>query len=464
MSVVVHGPQLDSSDKLTAPSSIDIYVNGVLVVSGVRNPSGAKYLQQVRFFKMNDCDFTAYFKNTYMYNGDKPQQFYTMQAGSPVLTSDASKTPATPADLKQGFVAENGVVRYYDELGLPVIDATFTYGGKSYYADANGVVPMPCVDDNHLGMTDNGECSICGAKADGVSSLYGNSLVLGSDVKVVFYLDLIAEKAKAVEIGIAGRDVKTYALGELETVAMGGKTLYKVEYAVSGKDICTEITVSVVKADDSYANSYTYSAAQYAADVQLIDTDEVYTAELKALANALLVYGKTAAAVLANGESYEVTDEVSFENVSDATGTPDQIAMAVKLNKFTLELKSNIKFKVYFTIDVDAALLMGIVPEDYVATVNEEGVAITEVGEGLYCIEVEILAADLGKTLNIAIKDGLNNFGIDLSICPLYYAKVIVNSDKADANEKNLAKAIKLYADAAAAYANEIAEDSRPAL
>ena len=55
---------------------------------------------------------------------------------------------------------------------------------------------------------------------------------------------------------------------------------------------------------------------------------------------------------------------------------------------------------------------------------------------------------------------------LTLSMTPLYYAKVMAtkyNGDDADAYKK-LMNAIKLYSDAANAYVNEIAEETRPAV
>ncbi len=143
-SIVVHGPQLDG-DNLTKASCIDIYANGVLLVEGLTNPSGAKYLQQIRMLKIYDADAAMYYKDMYMYSGEKPQQFISMVNGVPTLTEDNSLTPAVAKDIKSGFVSENGVLRYYRENGLPVIATenkiSFTdQSGRNFKADVNGVV------------------------------------------------------------------------------------------------------------------------------------------------------------------------------------------------------------------------------------------------------------------------------------------------------------------------------------
>ena len=95
----------------------------------------------------------------------------------------------------------------------------------------------------------------------------------------------------------------------------------------------------------------------------------------------------------------------------------------------------------------------GVVSLDaYEAKVNGVAVKFDVDEEGLYFFEYEVVAAELGEVLKIQIKEGLNASGIEFTMSPLYYAKVIASSDKASDADKNLAKAIKLYADAAVAY------------
>lgn len=469
LSVVVHGPEIDSSDALATNSSIDIYLNGVMILEGLQNGQSPKYLQQIRFLKMCDVDFSAYFKDVYMYSGDKPQQFYTMVDGEAVLTADQEKTPAKASDIKQGLVYENGVTRYYDELGLPIISGSITVGDKTYTANDYGKVF--CDGKNHIQVTDKGFCIGCGKMVDGASALYGTSLVLGSDVKIVFYLDLDTANATGVEVGLDidytnGTTVVT-PIEELGTVTQDGKTYYKVIYAVSGKDIYSNITARVVKADGSTGTEFSYSAAQYAEDVQTMPTDEKYTEEVKALASALLVYGKNAAAVLAGGEAAETIENVSFDGISGASGDADAFGI-IKLKKFSLELKSNIKIKVYFSFDADAALMYGITSiENYTVTAGGNKVTPTPVSDpdlgDMYCIEYEVKAAKLGDEVTFSIDSGLGSV-MNLRLSAVQYAKIVNGSASASDAEKNLMKAIKLYADAAVAYAEGVAEDNRPAV
>ena len=305
--------------------------------------------------------------------------------------------------------------------------------------------------------TEGSKCTVCGRKADGVTALYGNNLELGSDVLVIFNLEIDLSKAEGaiVEIGL-DRD---YALNktvkipvsEFETVEIGGNVYYVVTYAVSGKDIYSSITARLVQTDGTIGTEYVYSAAKYAQDVQNVPTDDVYTEELKALARALLVYGRNAAAVLAGGETAETITDVSFDLISDAYGTADRNGV-IKLQKFSLELKSNIKLKVYFKFDSIAAASKDIVFEDYTASAGGEAATIHSVSENVYFIEYQVVASKLGEdvTFSIVSYDGK---GLSLTFSALSYAKIANVSEKISDAEKNLMKAIKLYNDAAVAYA-----------
>ena len=461
-SFVVHGPVIASDDSIEKQSYVDIYVNGVLVES-VQNAAAAKYLQQIRFLKICNSEFNAYIKNFYAYESAKPQQFVGMVDGVPTLTMDQSVDPARPANFKQGFVEENGVARFYNDIGLPVF-GIFTEGGKVYEADKFGKVP--CDGVNHLKVTEKGYCIGCGKTMDGVSSLFATSLVLGTNVKVVFYLDIDADNAKAVEIGLA-RDytntaIKT-ALADLKKVTFGEKEVYEVVYEVTAKDICSDITVKVVKNDDTTGTEFNYSAADYAEGVQKVPTDATYTAELKALAKALLVYGKNAAAVLLPDAeaAEEITEAVDWSGVTILDGFKD-LYQAIILDTVTLELKSNIKLKVYFTLNSGNFGMKTLA--NYTFKVDGEEVEYTDLGDGKYCIEKEIVAANLDEVYTFEIVDPIDGTGLCVKMSALYYAKIMAANANAPEGYANLMKAIKLYSDAANAYTPVTPENTRPAV
>ena len=461
----------------TLNGSYSIYINGVQMVDETLIYSDVEEFMDddssvVHLIRMMQCQGNSalYVKDYYLYKDQtKPQKFYTMNGGVPALTDDQNAVPAQASDFKKGFVEEDTITRYYDELGLPMINTTFEVSGKEYMVDANG--KLVCNGNNHIGVNSKGRCPGCGEKIDGVTALYGTSLILGSDVKVVFYLDIDTEllgDGAYLEVGLArdyasGTTEKLYLSGDDYTVEIGGETYFKVVYSVSAKDIYSDITVTPVAANGARGTQYVYSAADYAESVQLKQTDEVYTENLKALAKALLVYGKNAAAALVPDAeaAEEITEAVDWSGVTIPDGFKD-LYQAIILDTVTLELKSNIKLKVYFTFNSGNFGMKTLA--NYTFKVDGEEVEYTDLGDGKYCIEKEIVAANLGEVYTFEIVDRLDVTGLCVKMSALYYAKIMAANANAPEGYANLMKAIKLYSDAANAYTPEIAEDVRPAV
>ncbi len=445
ISVAVRTP-----DSGTNNGSFDIYVNGILMVENLPFESGMYGLQGFRNFETKNQTIGMYVKNVSLYDkADKPMQFRTMVDGTAVLTNDQSKTPAKASDLKSGTVEENGISRYYDSLGLPVINGSVIIDGSEYETDENGKIA--CGELSHFGTSNKGICSSCGKKSDGVSSLYGNSLILGTDVRVVFYLDLDAEKIDGLSIEIgretdfaSGNTVKT-PVSELKTLTTSGKKYYKAEFGVPGKDLSDIIKVRIVKADGTVGTEYTYSAKSYIDTIKNKETSIVYSAELKSLVRALDVYGNNASAVLdmLPDISVNVPDsEVDWNKVPDATGNRSDDEN-IRLHSFSLELKSNIRLRVYFRFNSESMAQLDV-------RVNDEEVSVTETSlQNVWCVEYAVAAANLNDIFTISITSG-NSF-LNFNISPLYYAKFMC--EKAESEEqKNLMKAIYKYWNEAEIY------------
>ena len=279
-----------------------------------------------------------------------------------------------------------------------------------------------------------------------------------------------SEGAK-VKIGVNGK-YETKLVSELETVNYDGIDYYFVSYGVPAKDIYADVTVTVIKADETEGTTYAYSAADYADEILRMPEDAICTAELKALASALLVYGKNAAAALANGEAAEeITESIDWSGIT-ARANEDEDGI-VKLSKFSLELKSNIKLKIYFTIDAEIAYEeYEALPTDYkvfayygtnlIEYENSEvepiEMAFSDEGNGVYCVEFEIVASKLSENFVISFELPGEGIAMDMELSALYYARAMVESGKDFAGYENLMKAIKLYSDAANAYVSSLAE------
>lgn len=445
ISVVVTAPETGKTN-----GTYDVYVNGVLVLDDAALNAKMYGLKGFRNFEVNKQTLGMYVKNISIYaKADRPMQFRTMENGEAVLTNDQSKTPVKTAELKQGVVKENGIARYYDALGLPVISGNITVNETELSTDGNGKII--CGELNHLGPIEKGSCSYCGEKADGVSALYGNSLIIGSDVKVVFYLDIVEEKAEgaSVEIGresdfVSGDTVVT-ALSDIETETIDGKKYYKVSYGVPAKDISDIIKVRIIRADGTAGGEYTYSAKTYIDAIMAKETSVYYPEELKALLSALETYGNNASAVLDNLPDITVNvadGEVDWTKVTDASGDRSE-DKNIKLSHFSLELKSNVKLRVYFSFNSTSA------SESITVTVNGETVNATKVSDNVWCIEKPIAAARLNDSFTFTVTSGESSLTLNLSA--LYYAKIMIENAETEA-EKNLMKAIYKYWEKADMY------------
>ena len=142
-----------------------------------------------------------------------------------------------------------------------------------------------------------------------------------------------------------------------------------------------------------------------------------------------------------------------------------------KLTSLTLDLKSNIKLRICYKVDADQSYgNYGMPPEEYLVRVYKganilEGYAEKEfvtyetvqLDEDEFCVDIEIVAAKLSEDMVIVIDSPENGaLGIAMQLSALYYAKAMSNST--EPGYANLMKAIKLYSDAANAYAASLAE------
>ncbi len=449
ISAVVRAPETGKTN-----GTYDIYVNGVLMIENAALASGMYGLQGFRNFESNKQTVGMYVKNISMYaKADRPMQFMTMVGGEPVLTSDQSKTPVKAADLKQGVVKENGISRYYNALGLPVVGGKITVDETELSTSENGKIL--CGELSHLGPIEKGICAYCGKNADGISALYGNSLIIDSDVKVVFYLEIVEEKAAGVSVEIgresdfaSGNTVIT-ALSDIETETIDGKKYYKVSYGVPAKDISNIIKVRVIGADGTAGGEFTYSAKTYIDTVMAKETSVYYSAELKALLSALDTYGNNASVVLdkLTDGSIDIADsEIDWSKVTEASGSRSEDKI-VQLKSFSLELKSNVKLRVYFSFTSGAAKI-----EDFIFKVNGETRNVTTTSNKyIWCLEETVPAKNLNDTFTFTIESKNGESSLTLNLSALYYAKVMSEQAETEA-EKNLMKAIYKYWEKADMY------------
>ena len=304
----------------------------------------------------------------------------------------------------------------------------------------------------HTEFNYKGVCVSCGAKKDGVTALYGNSLTLKDNVEVLFYLDIDTDFAEGATLRIGlERDfgnenkVVTAPIEQLNTVDIEGKTYYVASYGVSAKDISAPVKAIVVGADGTEGTEYLCSAKDYIDTVNAREIGGEITEELKTLVNALYVYGKNAAAVLSGGELQETVVGADFSNVPNAGG--QKVGTEIKLEQFSLELRSSVRLRVYFGITSEAE------GRGFTVKISGKEVNAVKIKSGVWCIEQDVAASRLGEFFSFVITSGESSLTVNLSA--LYYAKIMHTQAKTE-GEKNLMKAIKLYYDAAVAYVESI--------
>ena len=465
ISAVVKAPDSGKNN-----GTFDIYVNGVLMIDDAALKSGMYGLKGFRNFQAIKQSVGMYLKNISMYaKAEKPMQFYTLDGENLVLTSDQTKNPVKASDIKKGKVFENGIYRYYDELGLPVINGTITDGGQEYGTNENGKIG--CSELNHLGaITEKGICSVCGKKADALTSIYGNSLLLGSDVKVMFYLDIELGRAlgASVEIGrvsdyAAGKTIKK-SIVELDTVKIAGKTYYKIGYGVPAKDIADDIKVRVIRENGTFGTEYIYSAQDYINSVKSAETGIIYSAALKSLVGALEIYSRLAEKELeGTGVAVDVAslagiDVSSFTeagvadtsasvgeaNKADVTAdNPNGLAVRTK---YTLSLESNVKM--IFTFKIEKGSI-----SDYVFKIDGKQVnPVSKSGEsGTYYVSNTVAAKSFNKNYTLTVENADGENLVTLTSSVLGFAKNNL-AKSTDDNHKNLMRAIFRYWQVATVY------------
>ena len=304
----------------------------------------------------------------------------------------------------------------------------------------------------HASFSSKGVCTECGAKKDGFTSLYGNSLTLNDYIEVNFYLDIDLEIAEGgyvlvgleSDYGDENKVVRT-PVESLSEKLIGGKAYYTVSYGVPAKDIASPVKAVVVKADGTEGTEYLYSVLDYVDAIADKEIGGEITEELKALVEAIGVYGKNAAAVLSGGEIQETVTGVDFSDVPNAGG--EKIGTEIRLSQLSLELKSSIRLRVYFGITSEAE------ERGFTVKVNGKAVNAVKVQNGVWCIEHSVPASRLSEFFSFVITSGESSLTVDLSA--LYYARIMHSQGRTEA-EKNLMRAIKLYSDAAKAYAESI--------
>lgn len=189
-------------------------------------------------------------------------------------------------------------------------------------------------------------------------------------------------------------------------------------------------------ADDKIDRTFCVSDA-------LSELDQTADATLGALVEALENYGAAAKAFF-GGET--VAEQTFTGDMGEADFTIGTLPDGIRYCGSSLLLKSGITVRHYFKLDADKSIT------DYSFRIGDASAEMVPVEkQGYYYIEIQGIRADqLHTEFDLLINDatGIESYSV------LSYAVTVMENADADANLKNLVKALYLYYQNLTAYQN----------
>ena len=284
-----------------------------------------------------------------------------------------------------------------------------------------------------------------------VEYFIGHSITLGGDIGVNFFLDKTAydnlSGTKTVKFAVDGEETTVFVP---ETAEDNG---YKVTCDVVAARMAHTITATLY-VDGEAVDTDDYSVQQYAEKIYAIPSE--YSSEkpdeLKAVAEALLHYGAMAQTVFATSLK-ETPDHLADVNIpaADFSGaTAENIAAAIKGSASDLNTAAAFDAEFYTSsliyLSRNTLRLYFTPASKTVGALN--GLDFSgNLSEYYYFKDVEnIPAAELDNQQSFIVN------GIEFTYSALDYAKAVVNSNNMSDTQKNLAKSLYLYNQAANDY------------
>lgn len=254
--------------------------------------------------------------------------------------------------------------------------------------------------------------------------IYDSGVLL--DGTVGMYVDLVADDS------YTGWSVSIDSV-PTATPAKDENGLYRFTCNVSAKDMERSISFTVA---DKIDQTFCVSDA-------LSELDKTSDATLGALVEALENYG-TAAKAFFGGET--VAEQTVTGDMGEADFTVGTLPDGIYYCGSSLLLKSEITVRHYFKLDADKSIA------DYSFRIGDASAETVPVEkQGYYYIEIQGIRADrLHAEFDLSINDvaGIENFSV------LSYVAMVTENADADANLKNLVKALYLYYQNLTAYQN----------
>ena len=274
------------------------------------------------------------------------------------------------------------------------------------------------------------------------AAIVGQSLSLGGEIGVNFYVNPGSEAAEDLSVAIAWADkTATVELKDLTAEEVEGfGTCYKVTAGVPAKEMTEEITATLTVGGEAQEPVKT-SVKAYADAIMAGD----YSDTLKTLARSMLVYGAEAQKYFGyntENPAFDLTNIAlpAAPELTAATYTDEQFApFGLQYYGTSLVLRSQTMYKLYFKV-TDKALADAV-------TVTVDGKTLTKknVGSSYVCWTIEnISAKDITKTWKVSFNGTEIEFGAES-----YMAKALQLEDAA---LHELICALYAYNQAAKAY------------
>ena len=285
-----------------------------------------------------------------------------------------------------------------------------------------------------------------------VEYFIGHSITLGGDIGVNFFLD------KTAYDNLSGTKTVKFAVDGEETTVFVPETAddygYKVTCDVVAARMAHKITATLY-VDGEAVDTDEYSVQQYAEKIYANPSE--YSSEkpeqLKAVAEALLHYGAMAQTVFA-GSLNETPDHLAdvIMPAADFSGaTAENIAAAIKgsasdLNTAAAAFDAEFYTSSLIYLSRNTLRLYFTPASKTVGALN--GLDFSgNLSEYYYYVDVEnIAAAELDNQQTFSVN------GTEFTFSALDYAKAVVNSNNMSDTQKDLAKSLYLYNQAANAY------------
>ena len=312
-----------------------------------------------------------------------------------------------------------------------------TICGDSYVTDYTNPV-------DHV--YEGGECKWCGY-SEGYVKWYSGTTSLNGTIDLNIYVllsdDLVNADDTFVRFTYAGKTVDVPMADALHTPKGGYDNCYRFSTPIYAKQLADNVNVKFMKGSSIIGEELNYSVMTYCQNRIRKSTDPAEIAMCKALLNYGAVsqtyfgYNTGSLANISLSDADKVLKDVNASAYKHSiTGTET----GIKAKSATLMYVDVVKVRVYFTLTGSKTI------DQYTFTIDGKEVAVQQNEKGYYVETDGIAAKDLEKMFKIQAG------GITVNYGALSYVNSKVIGSSTSENEKNLAKALYAYWQAAEVY------------